>query len=86
MLKKNSIWLGIFCGLVFPLIAFVFTKMVIDDLRSFGKEYLLYIIGISFNLIMLRYYFKTDKQNTASGIMLVTFVSVFIFFFFKNGQ
>jgi hypothetical protein len=69
-------------GLLSPIVAFLSTSQFESNLRLLGKDDILYVISAAINLLLLRYYFKTERDNTGNGIFLSTFLCVFIFFFF----
>ncbi len=82
MLKRNNIWLGICIGLLSPIVAFLSTSQFERNLRLLAKDDILYVISAAINLLLLRYYFKAERDNIGNGIFLSTFLCVFIFFFF----
>lgn len=83
MIKKDNIWLGMLVGLIFPAIAFVFVEILKENIEFLKKDDLLYIGCVALNLLMVRYFFKQDKENIVRGIIGATFVCAFIFFFYK---
>jgi hypothetical protein len=78
--------LGAILGLILPGIVFFLTEILKKDLSLFDKENVFYLLSLTLNFFMVRYYFKSDKEDTAKGIVLSTFTSAFIFFFFKLKQ
>ncbi|MDB5119485.1 MAG: hypothetical protein JWN56_703 [Sphingobacteriales bacterium] len=83
MFKKDNIWLGMLIGLIFPAIAFFFVEILKKNIELLKKDDLLYIGCVAINLLMVRYFFKQDKENTVRGIIGATFICAFIFFFYK---
>jgi hypothetical protein len=85
MLKKDNVWLGAFLGLILPGIAFFFVEILRRNIRFFQREDLLYIGCVAINLILVRYYFRIDKENTGRGIVGATFICALIFMYYKIG-
>ena len=86
MLKKDNVWLGAILGLILPGIAYFIVEILKKNVRVLEKDDLLYIGCVALNLILVKYYFKTYKENTARGIIAATFICAFIFFFHKLRQ
>ena len=86
MLKKDNIWLGAVLGLVLPGIAYFIVEILKKNITVLEKDDLLYIGCVALNLLLVRYYFRTYKENTAKGIISATFVCAFIFFYYKMRQ
>ncbi len=83
MFKKDNVFIGVALGLLLPAIAWLLVEQLKKNVSFFAKDDLLYIGCIAINLILVRYFFKYDKENTARGIVASTFVCAFIFFFYK---
>lgn len=83
MFKKDNIWLGTALGLVLPGAAFIVVELLKQNISFLKKADLLYIGCVALNLLLVRYYFNQDKEQTARGIIGSTFVCAFIFFFYK---
>jgi hypothetical protein len=86
MLKRNNFWLGTIIGLVMPGVVFVFAEILKKDISVFGKEDAFYLISLAANFFILRYYFRSDREDTAKGVVLSTFTATIIFFFLKARQ
>ncbi|MEJ6980589.1 stationary phase survival protein SurE [Pedobacter sp. P351] len=86
MLKKDNVWLGAVLGLVLPGIAYFIVEILKKNITVLEKDDLLYIGCVALNLLLVRYYFRTYKENTAKGIISATFVCAFIFFYYKMRQ
>ena len=89
-IRKNSWAFGAFVALVSPIIAlfilyyfFMFLSLL-ADLRPYQIERF-YLLSISANLFLMRYYLVGVKlQKTGKSILVVTFILVLLFFYFKN--
>ncbi|WP_017257111.1 hypothetical protein [Pedobacter arcticus] len=83
MFKKDTVWLGLGLGLVFPGIAFVVVEVIKKNFVFMQKDDLLYIGCVALNMLLLKYFYKKDMEATAKGVISATFVCAFIFFFYK---
>lgn len=79
MLKKDNFLIGVLLGIIFPALAWFSVEILKFDLQFLGKKYLLYIAGAILNLILMRFYFKQSKGETAAGIIFSTFISALLF-------
>lgn len=86
MFKRDSVWLGVFLGLVLPGIAVFFVEVLKKNVRVLEKDDLLYIGCAAVNLILVRVLFRQYKENTAKGVVASTFICAFIFFYYKMHQ
>ncbi|HCN84274.1 MAG TPA: stationary phase survival protein SurE [Sphingobacteriaceae bacterium] len=86
MLKRNNFFLGIIMGLILPGLVLFCAEVLKRDLRVFGKENVFYLLSLAVNFFMIRYYFKSGRDDTARGILLSTFITGFMFFYFKAQQ
>lgn len=84
MFQKNNVWLGAMLGLILPAAAFFFVEILKKNVALLQKNDLLYIGCVALNLLLVRYYFNQDKEQTAKGIIGSTFICAFIFFFYKT--
>jgi hypothetical protein len=83
MLKRDNVWLGTVLGLILPGIAFLVVEVLKKNIRVLEKDDLLYIACVALNLLLVKYYFKQYKENTARGIIAATFICALIFFYHK---
>ena len=83
MLKRDNVWLGLILGLILPGIAFFFVEILKKNIKVLEKDNLLYIGCVALNLLLVRYLFRSYKENTAKGVISATFISAFIFFYYK---
>jgi hypothetical protein len=86
MLKRDNVWLGTLLGLILPGIAFFVVEVLKKNIRVLEKDDLLYIGCVALNLLLVKYYFKQYKENTARGIIAATFICALIFFYHKMRQ
>jgi hypothetical protein len=91
MLKRDSIYFGIFIGLLFPAalygILYLAAGLVETGTawaRPFEKERMA-LLSMVVNLILIRLYFvKWKMDKTGRGVLLITFILVILFFIFKK--
>ena len=86
MAKRDNMWIGVILGLILPGIAFFFVEVLKKNIRFLQKDDILYIGCVALNLILVRYFFSKDKEQTGRGIVLSTFICAFIFFYYKMRQ
>ena len=80
---KNNVWNGIFIGFIVPIIPGLLVLYLMQHFTVFKKADLLLIACIALNAILMNYFFKHNKDNIARGIISVTFLWAFAFFFYK---
>lgn len=84
--KRDNIWLGMGIALVIPVIVYFLLKLI--SILS-GKEQLLQnetmqVIAIFINLLPFRYYLvRLKADRTGRGILLITMLLAFIYFYFN---
>lgn len=91
-LKKDKLSLGVLIGLVIPLpVAVLFAVIlrlvqinfhILDNTRITD----MLLLGVAVNLLIMRYYIiKLKFENTAKGLIIVSFIIILLFFLFlKN--
>lgn len=86
MFKKDSFWFGTVLGLILPAIAVYFVEILKMDIQFEGKNHLIYIIVAAINLILVRVYYGKGIEQTARGIIAVTFICAFAIFMYKSNS
>ena len=87
MLEKNSLPIGLFVGILLPLIGYLIFTGIFIGLENIGwvsdsgfrpkfRERTVGIIALAFNAIALNYYQKRYFFNSVRGIVIVTAVYV----------
>lgn len=91
MLKRDSFQLGTFIGVLVPLAFFgllYVINLLIESLfmmKDVIRINTLQLVSIAMNALVLRYYLvKLKFDKTGRGILLITFVYIFLFFFFNH--
>ncbi len=83
---KDSVWVGLGIGLGVPGLLVGITWFVMHQVAYLAKADLLLIGCIGINAILLKVFFKYDKENAGRGILSATFLWAFAFFFYKIRQ
>ncbi|CAM4402810.1 hypothetical protein SAMN06265348_11637 [Pedobacter westerhofensis] len=83
---RNSVWAGFGIGLVVPGLLISIVWFVMHRVAMLAKADLLLIGCIAVNALLLKYFFKINKENTGRGILSATFIWGFLFFFYKISQ
>jgi hypothetical protein len=74
MLNKDSVGAGLAAGSVLPALSWiVFDYLLHNDAIIMDKPAVPYLIAIGLNLVLIRYFFANDRQETINGIMIATF-------------
>lgn len=89
MLKKNSWILGIVLGVLTPLTSYaimyyanIYISEEIFDRPPVFRDLTLRVLAVVSNILVFRYYMVNLKYDyTGRGILLVTFITVIIFFY-----
>ena len=86
-LKKDKLSLGALIGLVIPLpVAVLFAvvlRLIQVNFHILQNTRIadMLLLGVAFNLLIMRYYIiKLKFENTAKGLIIVSFVIILLFF------
>lgn len=80
---KNTVWSGIAIGFIVPLVSGALVWFLMQKVVALKKADLLLIGCIALNALLMNYFFKHNKDNIARGIISITFLWAFAFFFYK---
>jgi len=83
---QNSVWAGFGIGVFVPGILVAIVWFVMHRVAFLAKADLLLIGCIGVNALLLKYFFKVNKENTGRGILSATFIWALLFFFYKIRQ
>jgi hypothetical protein len=83
---KNSVWAGFGIGMLVPGVLVSIVWFLMHRVALLAKADLLLIGCIAVNALLLKYFFKINKENTGRGILSATFIWGFLFFFYKISQ
>jgi hypothetical protein len=86
MLKKNNITIGLLAGLIVPGITwFIFGCLLKNQTVILNKPVIPYLLAIALNLFAIKYFFKTGRDQTGTGMILCTFVVMILAFLLQTG-
>ncbi|MCK4678280.1 MAG: hypothetical protein KAT48_09125 [Bacteroidales bacterium] len=92
MRNRDSFVFGLIIGLLIPAIGFVIFYLMDMLAQSFFsrdqicKTTTMQLVSFALNLLAIRYYFVNLKfEKTGRGVLFVTFIYLFLFFFFSHG-
>ncbi|KIO74545.1 stationary phase survival protein SurE [Pedobacter lusitanus] len=83
---KNEVWTGFGIGILLPGILLAAVWFIMHKVAWLAKADLLLIGCIGVNALLLKYFFKINKENTGRGILGATFIWGLLFFFYKLSQ
>jgi hypothetical protein len=83
---KNTVWAGFGLGVFIPGILVAIVWFIMHRVTFLAKADLLLIGCIGVNALLLKYFFKINKENTGRGILSATFIWALLFFFYKIRQ
>ena len=76
---KNNLFLGVFLGLIFPLLAQLTVLYTHVQTSLFAhKPIAIYVIAAALNLIGVRFLYRGGKEKTANGVILATFLAMIV--------
>lgn len=73
---------GILVALIFPGLAWLTEFILKTNTYIVNRPAVPYVIAIAINLLLIRFCFKKDADQTGKGIMLATFISMLLIFIF----
>lgn len=80
---KNTVWSGLFIGFIVPFLSGISVWLVMQNVAVLKKADWLLILCVALNAWLMNYFFKQNKDNIARGIISVTFLWAFAFFYYK---
>jgi hypothetical protein len=80
---KDTVWNGVAIGLIAPLLPGLLVWLLMHKVSALRQADLLLIACIALNALLMNYFFKLNKENVGRGIISVTFIWAFAFFFYK---
>jgi len=82
---KNNFWIGMALGVIFPLLAHLATIFTSIQTSLFiQKPIALYVIAATLNLISVRFLYRNEKEATANGVVLATFLAMIVLVVFMR--
>lgn len=84
LFRTNNFYLGILIGAVMPLLSYVLTQTTNWGILLTNKPVGLFILAGAVNLLLLRLYYRRDCENTARGVIMITFLGLMVLIFTKT--
>lgn len=76
---KDHIAVGVALGTVFPVLACLVANFTNINTNYFSEKPLaVYVLAVAINLITIRFIYRSGREATAKGIMLITFVAMVV--------
>lgn len=84
MFDKNSVGTGLVLGSILPVLSWVLFEYILhNDAFIMDKPAVPYLIAVGLNLVLLRYCFRNNMEDTGKGVMMFTFAFMLLVFLFK---
>lgn len=80
---KNTVWNGVAIGFITPIVPGVLVWYLMQHITALRHADLLLIGCVAINAFLMNYFFKLNKENIGRGILSITFLWAFAFFFYK---
>ncbi|SFH38875.1 stationary phase survival protein SurE [Pedobacter insulae] len=80
---SNTVWNGCAIGFIAPALPGVLVWFLMQNVSALKEADLLLIGCVAINAFLMNYFFKLHKENIGRGILSVTFLWAFAFFFYK---
>jgi len=80
---KNNVWAGFGIGLIVPGVLVSIVWFIMHRISFLTRADILLIGCIAVNALLLKYFFKINKENTGRGILSATFIWGLLFFVYK---
>jgi predicted Na+-dependent transporter len=74
---------GLLLAVVLPAVIWLIFGVFHNDWVLFDKPAIPYLVSVCINLFILRYFIKTGKEPAAYGVMITTFVVMWVVFKYK---
>lgn len=74
---KDNLGIGVLLGAICPSIAYVLTNFTELTTTAFSqKPIAIYVIAAAINLVAVRFIYRSGREATAKGIVLITFLAM----------
>ncbi len=83
---NDTVYLGFGIGLVVPGVLVGIVWFIMHQVSFLAKADLLLIGCIAVNAILLKVFFRQDKERLGRGVLSATFLWAFAFFLYKVNQ
>ncbi|TDO23295.1 stationary phase survival protein SurE [Pedobacter duraquae] len=83
---KDSVFVGFGIGIAVPGVLVSIVWFIMHQVSFLAKADLLLIGCIAVNAVLLKIFFKQQKDSLGRGVLSATFIWAFAFFFYKVNQ
>lgn len=83
---KDSVFVGFGIGIAVPGVLVSIVWSIMHQVSFLAKADLLLIGCIAVNAVLLKIFFKQQKDSLGRGVLSATFIWAFAFFFYKVNQ
>lgn len=83
---KDTVLTGFGIGILVPGLLIGIAWYIMHVVSYLAKADLLLICCIGVNALLLKYFFKQNKENTGRGVLSATFIWALAFFVYKVRQ
>lgn len=83
-MKKDHFIIGFFLGLIAPVAAYVVSRYDLTGVDLSEKGLMFYVIAALINIIMVRYFYRNERMNTANGVVFITFTASLLLLIFRD--
>jgi hypothetical protein len=74
---KDNLGIGIALGAILPLLAYVLINFTALGTVFFtDKPIAIYVLSAAINLIVVRFIYRSGREATAKGMVLITFIAM----------
>jgi len=80
---KDTVWNGCAVGLIVPVLPGVLVWLIMQNVAVLKEAHWLLIGCVAINALLMNYFFKKNKENIGRGIISVTFLWAFAFFYYR---
>lgn len=81
-MKRNSFLGGVVVGVIAPLAAYLLK--LFSSLGTTMHPMSLYVIAATINLLLFRFFYRRSLDQSANGVLLVTFIAVLCLIFIEK--
>lgn len=83
-MKKDHLFIGFLLGLIAPVIAYVLSHYNLTGVDLSEKGLSFYVLAALVNVLIVRYFYRRERGNTASGVILITFIAGLLLMIFRD--
>lgn len=82
--KTNHFFAGMGAGLIMPVVAYLLSSYTHWITYIGNKPLGFYVLAALINLLLVRYFYRNDGENTARGVIMITFLGLLVLIITKQ--